>query len=176
MKKSLEELVDLAEAHVRDYLLTKGEKELTPMWHLISRKEKSDAVVATPWGGDFEKQLAVAKVKEIAREIDAEAVCFTTECWMLDSTRIKHPGGPLPNTSWHRDRAMRNMPRPSQSPDRIEAVIIVAHDGVNTKARSLQMIRDRPGGRLISLIDYAPGFGDSVYESWMLKGMIHPEE
>ena len=166
--RTLEELIELAENSTRRYLLDEGRKEMAPQWHLISPDGKRDTIVITPWDGDIQKQLAVAQVRDLSHRMGAVAVCFSTECWMLDTSRAN-----IPNTEWHRDRYLRAQGRPSRSPDRIEAVIFVAHDHSRTICKTLQMVRDKPGGRLISLIDYAvPQEGS--YESWMLDGMILP--
>lgn len=60
---------------------------------------------------------------------------------------------------------------PSQHPDRVECVFMVATDGKTAVSRGLQIIRDKPGGRIISLVEHKLPEGVSL-ESWMLKGMI----
>ena len=171
---TLEELIDLGEKHVNRILLERREKEMYPLWHLVTPGDDKDLIIMTPWDGDFEKKLSVAKIKQIAHENKATAVCFITECWMVDSGKIP-PG--IPNTPWHQDqlmkKAMAGAARPSQSPNRIEAVMILAHDKERTIAKGLQTIRDRPGGRIISFIEHLP-IGESKFESWMLEGMLPP--
>jgi hypothetical protein len=77
----------------------------------------------------------------------------------------------VPNTPWHRQRVLDAAGRPSESPDRIEVVMIIASNAEGeSKAASLQIIRDKPGGRIISLVEdrQMPGH----YESWMFDGMF----
>jgi len=152
---TLEELIALGEKHVNRILLEQREKEMRPLWHLVT-PEGPDLIIMTPWDGDFAKKLAVAKIKEIAHEHKAIAVGFVTECWMLD----------IPAKDAHKPHE-----RPSESPNQIEAVMILAHDKKRTIAKSLQTIRDKPGGRIISLIEHLP-IGESKFESWMLEGML----
>jgi len=165
--KSLEELIELAEQHVRDIFFVEKLEGFAPLWYLVSKHKGQDCVVLTPWDGDLEKEHCVNKVKELAHSIEAEALCFSTECWMLD---IKEGS-----------RQERLNERPSESPNRIEAVLIIAHgfDGADAKrlrkrtiAKSLRMIRDKPGGRLIALENYGDMGDGTTYDSWMLRGMI----
>jgi len=153
---TLEKLIALGERHVNRILLEDREKGMAPLWHLVTPEGEQDFVIMTPWNGDFEKKLSVAKVRELAHEHNAIAVGFVTECWMLD---IKRADVHKPH------------PRPSESPNRIEAVMILAHDKERTIAKGLQTIRDKPGGRIISLIEHMP-IGESKFESWMLEGML----
>jgi len=164
---TLEELIKLGEGHVHRILLENREKDMAPLWHIITPDGEPDLIIMTPWNGDFEKKLAVARVKQIAHEHNATAVCFVTECWMLEA---KIPPG-TPNTSRHKDRMLERMGRPSESPNRIEAVMILAHDKERTIAKGLQTIRDKPGGRIISFVEHMP-VGESKFESWMLEGML----
>jgi len=155
---TLTDLLDLAEKSAVDGLVDRQMKSIMPTFHLISPDRKHDTLVATPWDGDMEKRLAVTKVRQMAREMKATAVCFSSEVWML----VLPPG-----VDYAPDR-------PSQSPNRIEGVIIVATDGKETKARSLLTIRDKPGGKVLRL-DRDPKVPDddgSQYDSWMLEDII----
>jgi len=153
---TLEELIKLSEGHAHRILLEDREKDMVPLWHIVTPDGKPDLIIMTPWDGDFAKKLAVAKIKEIAHEHKAIAVGFVTECWMLD----------IPAKDAHKPYE-----RPSQSPNRIEAVMILAYDKKRTIGKGLQTIRDKPGGRIISLIEHLP-IGESKFESWMLEGML----
>jgi len=166
---TLEELIDLGEGHARRILLEKREEEMAPLWHLVTPEGEQDFIIMTPWSRDFEKKMAVAKIKEMAHEHRAIAIGFVIECWML----VQNVPEGTPNTPWHREQALRNIPfvRPSQSPDRIEAVMILAHDKERTIAKGFQTIRDKPGGRIVSLVEHMP-IGESTFESWMLEGML----
>jgi len=155
-KPDLDELLKHAEENARRILVKERQGEMAPVFHLISGDGEHDTVIVTPWRDDFEKKLAVAKVKQIAHEIDALAVCFSSECWMLS----------VPSSQKYHER-------PSQSPNRIETVFILAYDGEEVKCSTLQTIRDKPGGKIIALVkdeDLSNLGGD--YESWILDGMI----
>jgi hypothetical protein len=169
---TLDELIAGGEEHANKILIEERHKELKPMFHLVSADGKKDALIMTSWADDFEKKLAVAKIKQMSHEMGAVACMFMTEAWMLS---VKSPPG-TPNTPWHRDRELARIGRPSQSPDRIEVVIIVAGDGSEQRFAALQMIRDKPGGRLISLVKDHNASNLGTYESWMLDGMIKPRE
>jgi hypothetical protein len=67
------------------------------------------------------------------------------------------------------------LPRFSQ-PDRIEAVSVIATDGSETKARMLQMIRDKPGGRIIALVEepyLQRGFSGRLIDGLITKEQRH---
>jgi hypothetical protein len=171
MTITLEELIAAGELQADRILIKERQKALLPMFHLVAPEGGQDAVVATPWSNDFEKKLSVAQVKFISHQMGAVAVMFLTECWMVTAKLD------VPNTPWHRQRQLDRMGRPSQSPDRIEAVIIIATDGSRTKATTLQMIRDKPGGKLISLVkDEVLSRDTDNYESWMFDGMLRAKE
>ena len=169
-KEILNALVDHGVEYVNKILIEDRHKELSPMFHLISRSGKEDAVICTPWGGDLEKKIAVAQVKSMARKIDAQAVCFMTEAW-LTKHRVEEP-----LTPWHARREAQNHPPPSESPERIEIVMIIATNPQNEYAsRMLQIVRHKPGGKIVSLVPDADA-PNVHYESWMFDGMFRPHE
>lgn len=170
-KDELRNLVEASKAFAERSLVRDRAKELAPMFHLIAPEgsDKTDAVVVTPWDGDIQKQLAVLEVKKISHEMNAQACVFMTEAWVVKKDAV-------PNTPWHIRRAkaeLRNL-IPSQSPDRIECVVIFAIDaGGDHASTMLQIVRDKPGGRIVALVeDQQPG--DMRYESWMFNGMFRP--
>lgn len=163
-KAELKDLVEQSVAYVHKVLIEERQKELMPIFHLVAPPGGQSAVVGTPWNSKFEKQLAVAQVKAMARSIDAQAVVFTTECWLVKRDTP---------TDWHRQRIHNVIP--SQEPDRMEAVMIAAKNKArDTEVVTLQIIRDKPGGRIISLIREVEFPG--IYESWMFDGMFNPTE
>lgn len=158
-KEDMTPLVEQAAAYARRILVEDQQREMMPVWHLISSdSDMPSAVVGTPWSGDSEKRQAVAAVKHMSREMNAEAVIFSCEVWFVKLDRGQRMRGD----------------RPAESPDRIEAVMIVA---VNRQGdwvmRHLLTIRDKPGGRIITLKDDPESPG--TYESWMFDGMFNPE-
>ena len=167
-KDELNALVDHGVEYANKILIEDRHKELSPIFHLISRSGKEDAVVSTPWGNNFEKKLAVAQVKSMARKMDARMVLFMTEAWVTKHRTEK------PLTSWHaRQEAAKEYPPPSESPERIEIVMILATNPDNEYAsRMLQIVRHKPGGRIVSLVPDADA--PKTYESWIFDGMFRP--
>lgn len=165
-KDELKELIEGAVAYANKVLIEDGKPDLMPIFHLISPGRLRDMVIGTPWSGDEEKEMAVAKVKEMAHSIDAQAVMFSMECWL----KVE----PAPLTPWHARHQSENWVRPSESPDRREAVLIFGMNKAReTVTASLQILRDKPGGRIISLVR-EPTLDDSKYDSWMFDGMFRP--
>ena len=73
-------------------------------------------ILATPWDGDFEKQLAQISVKLTMKETDCVAYSMVMEAWPA-SYPTADTGGV----------------RPSQRPDRIEMVMVIATDGLHRR-------------------------------------------
>lgn len=109
------------------------------------------------WQNDIQKQLAIAEVKAISRKMHAVAAIYCGEVWMVK----RKASAPL-----------RLDEPPSESHDRIEAVSIIATDGSETRSRILQMIRDKPGGRIIALVedsDLQRGFSGRLIDGLITK-------
>lgn len=157
-----DKLLDQGEKHARKVLLEHRDPELQGFYHLIAPEGGQDRVIMTRWRNDIEKQLTVLSIKATAREMRAVAMLVVYEAWML---KLKPSQEFLANT-----------PRPSESPDRIEAVYLLATDGRNTKARMLQMLRDKPSGRITSLIEDKFPEGDSAFSGRLVDGIIVPSE
>lgn len=147
----LGELLDRGEAHVRNMLLRDRAKSLTPIFHLVALDPSRDRVISVMWRNEIEKQLVLLEIKAAARDIDAVAVLVMTEAWTVS---IK--AAPTP---WHAQRALDAVGPPSESPDRIEVVSIAVSDGENSRMRLLQMVRDKPGGRLVALVPHSDSGG-----------------
>jgi len=156
------DLLDAGEKHARNILVKRRDKSLTAMFHLVAPDGRPDAVISTPWGNDLQKQIMVAAVKSQAREMHATAALFLSEAWMATES--------IPLTEWHRKRAAEHFTPPSQRPDRVEVVSMIATDGRDTHGRMLQIVRDKPGGRVIDLVRDGPDKTDM--QSWMFEGMI----
>lgn len=157
-KAELAKLVENAAESARKSLVERQESSMMPVWYIVSAYPEyvPNMVIGTPWSGDHEKHQAVAAVKQAAQAMEAEAVCFSSEVWMLKL----EPGE-------------KALDRPSQSPKRIEGVQIIAFNRRGEyKAKHLLTIRDKPGGRIIELRDDPEQPGH--YESWMFDGMFYP--
>lgn len=135
------ELVRLAGEHAERILIKERYKDLTATYLLFSPDGNGDGlsveIVACPWHNDIEKQLMLLAVKKRARESGAVALSFVTEAWVARRSRDK-PQWDLP---------------PSQDPQRREVVFAAATDGKTKASREWQIVRDKPGGRIVSLID-----------------------
>lgn len=142
----LTQLLDAGEQHARVILLEMRAPQLQAFYHLITPGRLSDTVIPCLWTNPREKEHTVAAVKAEARKIGAIAAMFLGEAWAL-----KLPPGKLP----------RDLPRRAESPDRIEVVQIIVTDGKHTRQRIMQMIRDKPGGTLISLVTQQAGDEDN---------------
>jgi len=163
----LDKLLDNGEEHARKILLEERHKSMMGIYHLVAPEGGTDRVIGVSWENDIEKQITVLSIKDVSREMKAVAALMIHEAWMLKLNRS------TPNTSWHRDRLLANLPRPSESPDRIEVVHLIATDGRETKSRALQMVRDKPGGRLIALIEDKAMEGGE-FSGRLIDGIITP--
>jgi len=168
-KVTLDHLLDLGEKHARDMLLKRREPQMQTFFHLVAPEGGEDAIIPCNWRSDYEKDVTVACVKATAAIMKAVMALYVAEAWMLEL--------PPPLTSWHAQHQMDNGPRPSESPDRIEVVQIMAMDGTTTKGRTLQMIRNRPGGKLISLVLIPERDTENTgYQGRMIDGIIPPRK
>lgn len=160
MTITLDDLLEKGEEHARIVLLELAQESLTPFYHLVTPPGQEDAVCFTEWGNEAEKQIMIAATQKLAREIGAVAAVWIGEAWVVKLTRPE--GAPLRAPS---------MPMPSQHPDRIEVVVVIATDGDHTKVRSLEMKRGE-AGRVVALVKDA----DMPMESFgrLLDGMIPP--
>lgn len=153
---TLRELVDNGARHARECLLARGNPALTSIYHVVLPGDATDAVIPCAWHDDREKTIVVSAIKVACRQFEATAIMYLGEAWMLSL-----PSGTDPN-----DPAL---PRPSQSPERIEVVQIMATDGRETIGRTLEMKRDA-GGRLTDLV-VKPWLG-GLTSGFLIDGFI----
>lgn len=158
----LDKLLDQGEKHARKVLLEHRDPELQGFYHLIAPEGGQDQVIMTRWRNDIEKQLTILTIKSIAREMRAVAMLVMYEAWVL---KLK-PG----------QEFLATTPRPSESPDRIEVVHLLATDGRNTKGKMLQMMRDKPGGRITALIEDKFPEDAIEFSGRLIDGIIVPSE
>ena len=151
----LKALVRIAGNAARKQLIEHGEREFVGMFHLVAPDGQPDAVIACPWHDDQEKLLAIAEVKKISRRMGAVAAMFASEVWL-----VRRDAGHL----WESEDP------PSQQPDRIEAVFAVATDGKHTLANSWQIVRTRPGGPVLALVEQPEMAGH--FEGRIIDGLI----
>lgn len=160
MEIDLKRLVRLAGEHAHRVLLEEGKGlgQLMPTFYLIVPPPGRDVNVGAPWASTEEKIAALAEVKRLSHEIGAIGASFVSEVWLRSV--------PKP---WHAARTDLTTP-PSESPDRIEAVFAIATDGVRTEVGWWQIVRDRPGGRIISLVEEKEVKGE--FSGRILDGLV----
>lgn len=156
---NLHQLVDWAKTHARNVLVERREKQLLAFYHLVLPGEQKDAIIGVTWQNDIQKQLTMLGVKAAAQKFHATAAMFVGEAWMVRLDK-REPG-----------LDMSNLPAPSQHPDRIEVVQIVATDGPNTIATALEIKRDARG-RVVALEELGlPGEGQWLHGR-LIDGII----
>lgn len=133
----LVKLLNMAERYAKS-ILVGSNADLTPIFDLRDADDES-YVVETPFSGkDFEevercKNHAADAVRDLIHKHGIVRYGFLSEGWMI--VRQKY----IPGLSQ----------QPSEADDRIEVVIAIATDGVNTKQRRWRIKRD--GAKCISL-------------------------
>lgn len=124
----LDEMMRLAEEQARRVLL--GTKdELCPTWLLV--KPGHIEILGTPWSGDEGKHLAVEGMRTVMRRRNIEAYSLLVEAWFATE--------PAPIREY-------TGPRPSERPDRREAVVIMAANKRGEHRHChFEIIRDKQG-------------------------------
>lgn len=135
-KVDLSDLTRMAGEQAHAALIEMRHDTLMPMYVLVNEKRES-TVIACPWRNNEEKAAAVVEVKGQAARLKATALSFLSEVWM--TTTAEAPD------------ALRVAP--SEHPKRREYVIACATDGKTTEMRRWQIVRDRPGGSIIALVE-----------------------
>jgi hypothetical protein len=136
MDPNLDDLVRRSGEFARDILIDEGRKQLSATFLLFGADDRLH-VVPCFWENEIQKQLMIAKIREIARTVGAVALSFMSEAWL--STQPNKAGF---------DRTP-----PSEDPNRREIVFAVAANKEHRIVRHWQIIRNRPGGRIISLVE-----------------------
>lgn len=159
MIPDLAQLVRLAGEYAETVLIGERRKELIATYLLFSPPAGGGDtlgvvdVIPCAWHNEIEKQAMLLMVKKVARESGAVALSFVSEAW-LAARPIDKPQLDLP---------------PSEDPQRREIVIAVATDGKTKASRQWQIVRDKPGGRILSLVDS----GDMPdFEGRVLDGIL----
>lgn len=162
---TLAELLKTGELFAREILLEKREKELQPLYHLVAPPGSEDALVPCSWSNPTEKELQVVFVKTLSREIGAVAVMFICEAWMVCLKPDK--GMPIEAIDDYQGLL------PSQHPDRIEVVQILAADSKDVQARVLEIKRNTRG-RISALVPMKRAEGLGLYMGRLIDGIIPP--
>ena len=135
-------MVDIGEKHARNILLTRHKPELSPLLHFVNAKGEHQ-LVTMAWDNDMEKHAAMREARKIGRAMNAVAMMFIDEMWKATEE--------MPLTPWH--ARQKEYVRPAERPDRKEVVLAVATDGVDQVAKEMQIVRTRPGGPIMSLVN-----------------------
>lgn len=137
----LTDMLDDAEANIRDYYLVKRGLEITPVYAFVTPTGKGP-IIHTPWRNEIEKGLMVSQIKVIARKEQATAVMLIAEAWQ--------------------SRLAIEDPKlcPADCPDREEVVMAIATNGFVTESRSWKIIRrGKKNQRVTDLIRQGDGHG-----------------
>lgn len=148
---TLDGLLDMGERHARDILLRRGEKSIAPFFHLVGPPGEDDRLVGAWWTNDAEKEATAEAVARLARDMQARAVMFVSEAWVVALTRSESR------------KAFEDgyVLAPAHDPRRIEVVALTARDDQGkTVARDLIMERDAKG-KIIALEPLEKGETDA---------------
>jgi hypothetical protein len=158
MPDIIDKLLNTGEIHARKILLELHHKELVPFYHLVSGTGEPDVIIQCHFANDLQKQIAFLTAKNKAKEMKAIAGMFIAESWM-----ISIPADEV--------RTIDIQPRPSHHPDRIEVVMMVATTGLETRSRMLRIVRDKPEGKITTLITEKDSPADNL-SGRMIDGLI----
>jgi hypothetical protein len=152
---TLDELLDVAEEQARDTLLIERKPELVATFILVGPQGEA-AVCSCPWSGEFDKQMMLSEIRAKARSMGAVVLSHMSEAWM----------SPMYRTQAEVDAALP----PSQLPDRREAIMIAATDGIATKVRILDIQRDWKGK--VSALTNNPDSAVGQFAGRMIDGIL----
>jgi hypothetical protein len=118
-------------------ILVGTSEELMPIWHIVPEGDAPHVIVATPFGGEDQKDMIAFAVQKLMKEHHAVKYAFMSEAWMAQVSKEE----------WDADQT-----QPSQRPDRIEIVMIFAqgHDEKPIQ-RSWKILRGEDGKTCIGL-------------------------
>lgn len=132
----LDELLDAAHKQACRVLINKADEQLVPIWLLVTSTSER-MLVATPIYERTDKDLVAIEMRRVMKENQVIMYSLLMEAWITT-----HPKG----------ADLDNVPMPSQSPNRQEAVIAIACNTDYTKSRSWKIKRNSRG-RVTALID-----------------------
>lgn len=104
--------------------------ELLPTWVMATAKGQV-VVMATPFDGEWSKDLIGTVVRKFMREANVVRYAFTSEAWMAKPTKESWDAG---------DRRP-----PSEREDRVEIVMIIAADREDFTLNTYQIEREASG-------------------------------
>jgi hypothetical protein len=142
-QSKLQELFDNAAANAARIFNESG--EVLPMWHAVYGNDEN-VLIATPWSGDEEKQIAVDMLRHLFRRERVKRFAFIVEAWTA--------------TSRAEDIAAKGEgyvgPPPSEHPDRREVLMITAEDHGSSIMGFYYILRPEHGKAVLSPLHIQP--------------------
>ena len=145
---TLEELLAGGVAHAHRILIEERHKELQPFFHLVLASGEM-ALVPVKWANETEKQVVLAGVRHVAKELDAVMALTMSEAWAVEAPKD------IKTIEAGREWMNRQDP-PSENPRRKEIVIICATDGERTIGKSLAIERNKHTRKIDRLSESEP--------------------
>jgi hypothetical protein len=146
---TLADLVRMAREQAERILIGTTD-ELMPLWHIVPDGDAPHVIVGTPFEGGPSKDMVAYAVSQLMKEHHAVKYAFMSEAWMA---------------TVNKDDWDENGPPPSERPDRIEIVMVLAQGyDEPTIQRTWKILRGEDGKTCIGLEEMP----DPAYEE--IKG------
>lgn len=157
---SLDNMLDMAFKHAQTTLI--GSKESLIPAFLVVPENDQPFIVGVPFPPHpFAKEIVIEAMRALMLDRRAIQYSFVSEAWAASISNEELDSG-------HYDP-------PSQSPHRVEVVIALATDGVETKYRQWKIIRGAKG-KCVALEPDAIAAGmpvESRFEGLLPKAVLH---
>ena len=149
---TLDQLLKILEIHAHKVLIELHQPSLMPMYHIHGDK---DIAVGCLWENEDQKLMALREIKLLCKKTNATMIGFVSEAWIT-----KHSTGV----------DLSSVTLPSQSPDRIEVVSVFVSDGITTKTKDWQIMRNEPNGVILCLAPMNETTGK--FKGRMIDGLL----
>jgi hypothetical protein len=125
--RSLDQMVAFAEAHARAMLIGKPGVQLDPIFH-VQFKSRPDSILAMPWRDEHQRRAIIDAIHFAIKAVRADVVnfVFLSEGWLASQDHRFRDGDLLPE----------------KRENRREIVFIHAGDGLDTRFRVWEIVRD----------------------------------
>lgn len=128
---TLDRMLDLAEGHARRVLLEKHQADIMPCF-LCQRADNEIGILMAPFSNRAEKHAMMLEARKFMRENRVVRYSFMTGGWAAAQPKDFKAGD---------DPKLM----PSEDPNRIEVVIALATEGIDTKYREWTLTRGKDG-------------------------------